>query len=122
MGAISWSLKREMAPQLIVAGQALQRLLLTARLHGLQASYLNHPIEIVPLRSKLPRAIGRLGVAQILLRLGYPESDVPAAPTPARGDRGHRMRRRLAGFEGTDRSCSAIPASHSNSLPGQRPA
>lgn len=64
----------------IVAGQALQRLLLTARLHGLQASFLNQPTEIEPLRSKLQRAIGRPGVAQILLRLGYPESDVPAAP------------------------------------------
>lgn len=64
----------------IVAGQALQRLLLTARLHGLQASFLNQPTEIEPLRGKLQRAIGRPGVAQILLRLGYPESDVPAAP------------------------------------------
>ena len=92
-----------MASQLIVAGQALQRLLLTARLHGLQASYLNHPIEIVPLRSELQQAIGRPGVAQILLRPGYPEIDVPAAPRPARGNRGHRMGRRLAGFEGAGR-------------------
>jgi hypothetical protein len=52
-----------MASHLIVVGQALQRLLLTARLHGLQASYLSHPIEIVPLQSKLQRAIGRPGVA-----------------------------------------------------------
>jgi hypothetical protein len=106
----------------IVAGQALQRRWLTAKLHRLQASYLNHPIEIVPLRSKLQRAIGRPGVAQILLRPGYPESDVPAAPTTARGNRGHRMRRRLAGFEGADQRCGGISASDSNSLPGQRPA
>ena len=103
LGAISWSLTREMAPQLIGAGQALQRLWPTARLHGLQVSYLNDPIEIVPLRRELQQAIGQPGVAQILLRPGYPESDVPAVPRPARGNRGHRMRRRLAGFEGAGR-------------------
>lgn len=64
----------------IAAGQALQRLLLTARLQGLQASYLNQPIEMAPLRTKLQRAIGRPGFAQVLLRLGYPAGDVPAAP------------------------------------------
>ena len=103
MGAKSWSLTRETAPQLIVAGQALQWLRPTARLNGLQVAHLNDPIEIVPLRRELQQAIGQPGVAQILLRPGYPEIDVPAAPRPARGNRGHRMGRRLAGFEGAGR-------------------
>jgi hypothetical protein len=51
-----------MAPQLIGAGQALQRLWPTARLHGLQASHLNQQIEIVPWRSELEQAIGRPGL------------------------------------------------------------
>lgn len=61
------------------AGQALQRLLLTACLEGLQASYLNQPIEVAPLRPKLRRLAGD-GVPQILMRLGYPADELPAAP------------------------------------------
>jgi hypothetical protein len=64
----------------IAAGQALQRLLLTAHLHGLQASYLNQPIQMAPLRTKLRQLTGRTGFAQILLRLGYAEGEVPATP------------------------------------------
>lgn len=61
------------------AGQALQRLLLTACREGLQASYLNQPIEVAPLRPKLQRLAGD-GVPQILMRLGYPADELPAAP------------------------------------------
>ncbi|MBU1224225.1 MAG: nitroreductase [Gammaproteobacteria bacterium] len=64
----------------IAAGQALQRLLLTAHLHGLQASYLNQPIEVAPLRPRLQQLTWRPGFTQLLLRLGYPEGEVPAAP------------------------------------------
>lgn len=64
----------------IAAGQALQRLLLTARLHGLQASYLNQPIQVAPLRLQLQQAIARPGFPQVLLRMGYPESELPPAP------------------------------------------
>lgn len=64
----------------MVAGQAMQRLLLTACLHGLQASFLNQPIEVAPLRSRLRQLTGQAGFPQILLRLGYPDGDVPAAP------------------------------------------
>lgn len=60
------------------AGQALQRLLLTACRDGLQASYLNQPIEVAPLRSKLQRLAGD-GVPQILMRLGYPSDEMPPA-------------------------------------------
>jgi hypothetical protein len=63
----------------VAAGQALQRVLLTACEHGLQASYLNQPVEIAPLRTQLQKLSGRAGAPQILLRLGYAESQAPAA-------------------------------------------
>jgi nitroreductase len=61
------------------AGQGLQRVLLTACRHGLQASYLNQPIELTLLRSRLQRLVGE-GSPQILMRLGHPADDVPASP------------------------------------------
>ena len=61
------------------AGQALQRLLLTACRDGLQASYLNQPIEVAPLRPRLQQLAGG-GVPQILMRLGYPADEIPPAP------------------------------------------
>jgi nitroreductase len=64
----------------LVAGQALQRVLLTACGQGVQASYLNQAIEIAPLRAQLRKLCGRTGAPQILLRLGYPEADLPASP------------------------------------------
>lgn len=62
------------------AGQALERLLLTARREGLQASYLNQPIQVASLRPKLQRATGRPGFPQIVLRIGYPGEELPATP------------------------------------------
>ena len=64
------------------AGQALSRVLLQACLHGIQASYLNQPIQVPALRPKLQHLIGRPGFPQILLRLGYPIDEIP--PTPRR--------------------------------------
>lgn len=61
------------------AGEALQRLLLTGCLAGLQASYLNQPIQIAALRPKLQQVLGIDAVPQLLLRLGYPKESVPAA-------------------------------------------
>ncbi|AHE97685.1 Acg family FMN-binding oxidoreductase [Thioalkalivibrio paradoxus] len=66
----------------LVAGQALQRVLLTARARDLQASYLNQPIQVGALRPKLLDAVGASGSPQILLRLGYPAE--PAVPAPRR--------------------------------------
>ncbi|MCP9472815.1 MAG: hypothetical protein NNA30_08800 [Nitrospira sp.] len=63
----------------LLAGQALQRVLLVACRHGLQASYLNQPIQVPMLRTKLQQLIGG-GFPQILLRLGYPSDEIPAAP------------------------------------------
>ena len=42
----------------LAAGQALQRALLTACQHGLQASYLNQPVEVAPLRARLQALLG----------------------------------------------------------------
>jgi nitroreductase len=61
------------------AGQALQRLLLVACRFGLQAAHLNQPIQVASLRPKLQKLAGN-GFAQILLRLGYPVEEIPAAP------------------------------------------
>ncbi|MGE0623230.1 MAG: nitroreductase [Pseudomonadales bacterium] len=64
----------------LMAGQALERLLLLACKAGVQASYLNQPIQTASLRPKLQHAIGAAGFPQILLRLGFPIGDLPAAP------------------------------------------
>jgi hypothetical protein len=65
----------------LLAGQALQRLLLVACQHGLQASYLNQPIQVAALRPAIQSMIAG-GVPQIILRVGYPCRDI--APTARR--------------------------------------
>ncbi len=62
------------------AGQALERVLLHARKHGLQASYLNQPIQVASLRPKLAQLLGVRGFPQILLRLGFPVDELPPSP------------------------------------------
>ena len=52
------------------AGQALQRVLLTATANRLHASFLNQPIEVFKLRPRLLALIERRGQPQMLLRLG----------------------------------------------------
>ena len=64
----------------LAAGQALQRLLLVGVRLGLQASYLNQPVQVAALRPKLQQLTGRPGHAQLLLRIGSPTKAVPAAP------------------------------------------
>jgi nitroreductase len=61
----------------IAAGQALQRVLLTASRRGLQASYLNQPIQLPLLRTQLQRVIAKAGFPQVLLRLGHPDGELP---------------------------------------------
>jgi hypothetical protein len=63
----------------LAAGQALQRLLLVGVRLGLQASYLNQPIQVAALRPKLQQITGRPGYAQLLLRIGAPIKAMPAA-------------------------------------------
>ena len=64
----------------LAAGQALQRLLLLGVQLGLQASYLNQPVQVATLRPKLQQLTGRPGYAQLLLRIGTPTHVKPAAP------------------------------------------
>ncbi len=70
------------APQnWVVAGQALGRVLLRARVDDVHASYLNQPVEVADLRVKLRTLLGLSGFPQLVLRFGYgPE----VAPTPRR--------------------------------------
>ena len=65
----------------IAAGQAMQRVLLTATAAGLRASFLNQPIEVPSLRRQLQNTLGLAGQPQLLLRFGYGTS---GAPTPRR--------------------------------------
>lgn len=64
---------------LLRAGQALQRVLLVACREGLQASYLNQPIQVAALRPELGKLVGAR-FPQILLRLGYPGEELPPSP------------------------------------------
>ena len=62
------------------AGQALQHALLVGLMHGLQASYLNQPVQIEALRPRLNALCEDIGTAQLLLRWGRPEVSLSAAP------------------------------------------
>lgn len=62
------------------AGEALERVLLAACQLGLQASYLNQPIQLEALRPRLQEALGVDDYPQILLRLGYPRRELPSTP------------------------------------------
>ncbi len=63
----------------MLAGQALERVLLTACSAGLQASYLNQPIVVPALRTRLQQLLGTSGRAQLLLRIGYPAAEPHAS-------------------------------------------
>ncbi len=62
-------------------GQALAHLLLVATSWDVDASFVNSPIEVRDLRSKVAQTVGRSGYPQVILRLGYGEENVP---TPRR--------------------------------------
>jgi len=65
----------------LTAGQALQAVLLTATDAGLATSMLSQPIEVPAAREQLRLALGRFGVPQMVLRIGY---GLPGQPTPRR--------------------------------------
>ena len=67
-------------PAWLHAGQALQRALLVACRHGLQASYLNQPVEVPALRARLQALLGTVDHPQLLMRWGHPGDAVPPAP------------------------------------------
>ncbi|HZO69122.1 MAG TPA: hypothetical protein VFB74_29380 [Kribbellaceae bacterium] len=52
----------------LVAGMALQRVLLTATRHGLSASFLNQPLEYDDLRVRVQKVTGNPGHAHMLIR------------------------------------------------------
>jgi nitroreductase len=62
------------------AGQALQRMLLTAAGEGVQAAYLNQPCQVAELRPKLQNLLDRPGWPQVVMRLGYPSEDGEQTP------------------------------------------
>jgi nitroreductase len=65
----------------IAAGEALQRVLLTLTDAGLASSMMSQPIEVPAAREQLSRSLGRSGVPQMALRIGYGQ---PGAPTRRR--------------------------------------
>jgi nitroreductase len=65
----------------IIAGQALQRVLLTVTESGLAASMLSQPIEVPAAREHLRRSLRRSGIPQMALRIGY---GTPGRPTARR--------------------------------------
>jgi hypothetical protein len=62
----------------LLAGQALQRTLLTATTYGLASSFLNQPLEVGDLRP-LVNPPDEPGFTQMILRLGY-APEAPATP------------------------------------------
>ncbi|MEU4770367.1 nitroreductase family protein [Actinosynnema sp. NPDC023794] len=64
------------------AGQALQRVLLTAATLGLSASFMSQAIEVRPVRDELRRALGGSLEPQTILRIGF-GSPVPSSPRRA---------------------------------------
>ena len=65
----------------LAAGQALEHLLLAAHAAGLEASFLNQPVEVSNFRHRLRELAGYAGFAQLVLRMGY---GPPACATPRR--------------------------------------
>ncbi len=65
----------------VIAGQALQRVLLAATDAGLAVSMLSQPIEVPTAREQLRLSLGRFGTPQMVMRVGYGQ---PGWPTPRR--------------------------------------
>lgn len=63
----------------VAAGQALARVLLRARAEDVWSSFLNQPIEVPQLRSKLRSIVGHAGFPHCVLRFGFGE-DIRATP------------------------------------------
>ncbi|MCP2260986.1 Nitroreductase family protein [Streptoalloteichus tenebrarius] len=63
----------------VQAGQAMERVLLTATSLGLSASFLSQVVEVRPVREELRRLLGGGLEPQMLLRIGF-GSPVPAVP------------------------------------------
>jgi nitroreductase len=68
----------------LAAGQAMQHVLLTATARGLQASFLNQPIEVPALRAKLASELGLTGYPQLLIRFGHGRAGSATPRRPVR--------------------------------------
>ena len=68
-------------PSWFSAGQAIDRILLTAREYGLFASFMNQPMHYEDTRKAVADAVGH-DVPQLILRIGYA---TPPPPTPREG-------------------------------------
>jgi nucleotide-binding universal stress UspA family protein len=70
-------------PRWLAAGQALARILLRARAAGVDASFLNQPVQVTELRFRLAETVGRTaGFPQLVLRMGYGPAVKPAPRRP----------------------------------------
>jgi hypothetical protein len=56
-------------------GRVLSQVLLWAATEGVAASFLNQPIEVSALRTRVAALLGTSGFPQMILRLGYPVGD-----------------------------------------------
>ncbi|AGZ42710.1 Acg family FMN-binding oxidoreductase [Actinoplanes friuliensis] len=65
----------------VLAGQAMQAVLLTATDAGLATSLISQPIEVPAARDHLRRSLLRSGIPQIAVRIGYGD---PGRPSPRR--------------------------------------
>lgn len=81
---LCFSTPQDDAPAWLFTGQALERVLLTARLEGYDASFLSQAIEVPEFRAELRNLLGTQSCPQLLIRVGRG----PAAP--------HSPRRPLA--------------------------
>ena len=61
----------------LAAGQALERVVLTAVREGLEACLIDQPIEVRELRDRLAALLDPPGIAQAVLRLGYAVHPTP---------------------------------------------
>jgi len=61
----------------LIAGQALQRVLLTVADLGLACSMISQPIEVPAARDELRRSLRRAGSPQLALRIGYGQQGRP---------------------------------------------
>jgi nitroreductase len=66
----------------LIAGQAIQRILLTLTDAGLACSMISQPIEVPAARDQLRRSLSRSGMPQMALRIGYGQP----GPSTARRD------------------------------------
>lgn len=64
----------------LAAGQALERVLLVACAHDVQASYMNQPIQVGELRPRVADLLPDGLVPQIIIRLGHPDATPDPAP------------------------------------------